>query len=74
VATVVRAYRKNRVEEAAPFLHYFDSEYDRNLFPLDSWYDDENPYHLETRVNLLEVRDPSAAVRNSEGIGTTRPD
>jgi hypothetical protein len=74
VTTVVSAYRKKSKEAKAPFLHYFEPEYDRNLFPQDSWGDDENLYHLQTRVNVLEVRELSAAERHSKGNGTTQRD
>jgi hypothetical protein len=63
VATVVKAYRKNRRKEAAPFLHYFEPEYDRNLFPHGSWSEDENLSNLRTRLNLPKDRDSSAADR-----------
>ena len=71
VATVIKAYRR---KQAAPFLHYFESEYDRNLFPLDSWNDHEYPYRLQTRVIVREVRDSSAAERYSRVNETTRRD
>lgn len=74
VGTVVRAYRKNRSEEAAPFLHYFEPGYDRNLFPEDYWRDDENLYLLQTRVNILEVRDSSASERYSKDDDATSRD
>jgi hypothetical protein len=67
LATVVRAYRRNRREEVAPFLHYFEPENDRNLFPQSCWSDDEGLYHVQTRVNLLQVHNPSAAEQHSNG-------
>jgi hypothetical protein len=73
VGTFVRAYRKNRREEAAPFLHYFEPDYDRNLFPLDSWSDD-NVYRLQTRMIEQDIRDSRAAERYSKGNDTTRRD
>jgi hypothetical protein len=74
VATVVKAYRRNSRKQAAPFLHYFEPEYDRNLFPLDSWCDDENRYHLHTRVIVREIRDSSAARRYSKDNSATPRD
>ncbi len=74
VATVVRAYRRNRGGEAAPFLHYFEPEYDRNLFPQSSWSKDEILYHRQTRVIELEVREPSVADQYSNDKGTSRRD
>lgn len=72
VATIVRAYRVNRRKEAAPFLHHFESEYDRNLFPQNTWDEDEHLYHLQTRVSVVKVRDPSDVERYSRDSGATR--
>jgi hypothetical protein len=74
VATVVRSYRWNRREEAAPFLHYFEPEYDRNLFPQDSWCEHEDLYYRHTRVTAIRDRDSSAAEMYSKGNSTTRPE
>ena len=71
VATAVKAYRRNSSKHAAPFFHYFDPEYDRNLFPLDSWNDDENPYHLQTLAIEREIRDSSGAEQRPNGKDTT---
>jgi hypothetical protein len=74
VATMVKAYRRNSRKQAAPFLHYFEPEYDRNLFPLDSWRIDENLYHLQSPATVHEIRHSCAADRYSKGNGATRRD
>ena len=56
VATIVKAYRKNRKEEKAPFLHHFEPEYDRNLFPQDQWCSDESHNNIQIRVRLAKDR------------------
>jgi hypothetical protein len=58
---VVRAFLKNRWEEAAPFRHYFEPEYDRSLLPKGSCRDNENLYDSRSRFDDFSARDPSAA-------------
>ena len=67
----VRVYLENRVEEMAPFRHYFGPEYDRDLLRQSSWCDDENLYDRQTRFNAFNVRDLGATERYSRGSGTT---
>lgn len=57
----VRAFLKNRWEEAAPFRHYFEPEYDRSLLPHGSCRDNENLYDSQIRFDDFNARDPRAA-------------
>jgi hypothetical protein len=71
VATVARAYREKRREEAAPFRDYFGPEYDRDLFRQSSWCDHENPYDRQTLLDAFNLRDRGATTWYSRGRGTT---
>ena len=74
VATVARAYREKRREEAAPFRHYFGPEYDRDLLRQSAWCDDENPNDRQFPFDAFNLRylgvterylkDPETTLRN----------
>jgi hypothetical protein len=70
----VRMYLKNRVEEIAPFRHYFGPEYDRDLLRQSSWCDDQNLCDRQTGFNAFSVRNPGTDERYSRDSSTTRRD
>ena len=74
VAMVVKSIRRSSREEAAPFRHYFEFEYDRSLIPQSSWSDDEDLYHRQIRTHSIKVRDSNTVEQRSNGGDISRRD